>query len=918
MPSSIDRVIRREKRLGWLFPALICVTVAMIGGMVWQQMQTSRSNAETRELAVLSTQLAWQAVYYDEALTNALRHAIVSGEPGWAERYRELQANLDSVLEQVESELPGDASDAFFAQTGAANDELYEQEEAAFRFLELGQSERAQQIIDSPSYERNKDIYALGTRQLVADTEGLIADIRARNDAAGQRLRIIFLLGMAFLLLSWGITYRLQRTLVSEVSSFNRKLEARVEERTGELERSNAELVKANETARELRVKAEEATKAKDSFLATMSHEIRTPMNGVIGMIDLLHDSRLTSDQRQMTRTIKQSAHSLLGIINDILDFSKIQAGKLELDPIPVSIEAVFDGVASTMAPNAGGKGVALVAYCDPEIPSLVCADEVRLRQILFNLLGNAVKFTETGTVTFTAERTGVVKNGVTVRYVVEDEGIGMTSEQLSHLFQPFQQAESSTTRRFGGTGLGLSIVRDLVDAMGGEIAVDSEPGRGSRFTVTLTHELVEAEQPPQKQDLAGVRVLALLPEDDFETRMITAYVASHGGAVDVVHGVEHLLAKAEQAAQEGAPHDLVFLDHHYDFDTKRSIRSRFREEMQLADLPFVIARSSFGSEASVDLPDTIAIPAPPMTRYALVNAFAAALGRANLEAPLGRTSDVKIDREAPSVEGAIQNKELVLVVEDNKTNQDVISRQLDRLGYRCEIANHGEEGLEAIATGRFSLVLSDVHMPTMDGFTMTARLREQEEHSGSARMPIVAITANALPGEADRCLEAGMDDYLSKPIAMGKLKTILLRWLPHTATASPSQRDGSGPVADCKAAEPAIAANDQPLLDTSVLEEMFGDDPDLIADVLNDFLDPAWETVEELESAVTARDAQAVGMAAHKLKSSAKTIGAGTLHQLCLTLEEAGKKGAWTQIDGQWPEVRKTMEQVAVAIAAR
>ncbi len=918
MPSSIDRVIYRERRLGWLFPALICVTVAMIGGMVWQQMQTSKANAETRELAVLSTQLAWQAVYYDEALTNALRNAIVSGEPGWAERYRELQANLDGVLEQVESELPGDASDAFFAQTGAANDELYEQEEAAFRFLEQGQPERALQIIDSPSYERNKDIYALGTRQLVADTEGLIADIRARNDDASQRLRIIFLLGMAFLLLSWGITYRLQRTLVSEVSSFNRKLEDRVEERTGELARSNARLVEANETARELREKAEEATKAKDMFLATMSHEIRTPMNGVIGMIDLLNDSRLTSDQRQMTRTIKQSAHSLLGIINDILDFSKIQAGKLELDPIPVSIEEVFDGVASTMAPNAGSKAVALVAYCDPEIPSVVCADEVRLRQILFNLLGNAVKFTETGTVTFTAEQVGVAKNGVTVRYVVKDEGIGMTPEQLSHLFQPFQQAESSTTRRFGGTGLGLSIVRDLVDAMGGEIAVDSELGRGSRFTVTLTHELVDEEQPPQQHDLAGVRALALLPQNDFETRMIAAYVASHGGAVDVVHGIEDLLARAKQAAREGERHDLVFLDHHYDSHTKQSIHAHFRDETQLADLPFVIARSSFGSEASVDLPDTIAIPAPPMTRYALVNAFAAALGRANLEAPLGRTSDVKIDREAPSVEGAIQNKELVLVVEDNKTNQDVISRQLDRLGYRCEIANHGEEGLEAIATGRFSLVLSDVHMPTMDGFTMTARLREQEEHSGSKRMPIVAITANALPGEADRCLQAGMDDYLSKPIAMGKLKTILLRWLPHTATASPSPRNGPDPVADRKAAEPATAAADRPLIDTSVLEEMFGDDPDLIADVLNDFLGPAWETVEELESAVTARDAQAVGMAAHKLKSSAKTIGAGTLHELCLTLEAAGKEGDWKQIDDRWPEVRKTMELVTAAIAAR
>lgn len=918
MPSSIDRVISRERRLGWLFPALICVTIAMIGGMVWQQVQTSRSNAETRELAVHSTQLAWQAVYYDEALTNALRNAIATGEPGWIERYEELQANLDTVLEQVADDLPEEASEAFFAQTGAANEDLYQQEGAAFRFLQMGQPDRASEIVNSPSYKRNKDIYALGTRQLVADTEALIAQIRATNEAAGQRLRLIFLFGMAFLLLSWGITYSLQRSLVSTVSSFNRKLEARVEERTEELAHSNARLVEAKATAEELREKAEEATRAKDSFLATMSHEIRTPMNGVIGMIDLLNDSDLNSDQRQMTRTIKKSAHSLLGIINDILDFSKIQAGKLELDPIPVAIEGVFDGVASTMAPNAGAKGVELVAYCDPEIPPLVCADEVRLRQILFNLLGNAVKFTEAGRVTFTAERLVSSADDATVRYCVQDQGIGMTPEQVANLFQPFQQAESSTTRRFGGTGLGLSIVRDLVDAMGGAITVDSTPGEGSRFSVTITHDLAHDDDPPREEALAGLRVLALLPEDDLEKRMIAGYVASHGGVIEIAHGRDDLRSRAEAAAREGRIHDLVFLDHHFDFETKRAIRSRFLDDDALGGIPFVIARSSFGPEASFELPDTVAIGAPPMARFALVNACAVAVGRASPDVRFQSRSERLPERETPSVEAAIANRELVLVVEDNKTNQDVISRQLDRLGYRCEIAENGEEGLAAIASGRFSLVLSDVHMPVMDGFEMTARLRERETEEEGGSLPVVAITANALPGEEDRCIQAGMNDYLSKPIAMDKLRTVLVRWLPHTAEEAGSGSDAHGEPAARQhdGAEPAERG--QPLIDTSVLEEMFGDDEQLIADVLGDFLAPAWETVGELESAFEGDDPGAVGMAAHKLKSSAKTIGATPLHRVCLVLEEAGKRDDRVRIADHLPEVRRTMARVESAIRDR
>ncbi|GEM_PF-2207822 len=916
--SPTDKpIVSQERHLTWLVPLLIVVNLAIVVGMVWQQSENRRSATEARELARLSTELAWRAAYYDEALTNSLRNAITTGESRWTARYEGMQAKLDEVLESASADLPSEVTARFFLQTAAANEELYEQEELILSYILQNELSQANEIIQSPPYQYNKERYSEGLDYLIEDAENYILEINRESKQSFDNLLALTLIGLAIIIIGWWWLLRLEKNMAAEVRKFNRTLESQVRKRTDELVRSNDELAKNNEILVKLRAKAEEATKAKDLFLATMSHEIRTPMNGVVGMIDLVNDTKLTPEQRQMTNTIKDSAYALMQIINDILDFSKIQAGKLELDITPISVEGVFDGVASTMSPNAAAKDVDLIAFCDPKIPQPIAADEVRLRQILFNLLSNAVKFTDNGKVTFVAELVECTDRKASVRYSVMDEGIGMTPDQIAILFQPFQQAEASTTRRFGGTGLGLSIVRNLVDAMGGKVSVESEQGVGSCFTVLLQHQVIEEDDKVTRSDLDGIRALALLPSDELKSRIISAYVGSHGGKVVIEENDDELLALAKEAVEDGDPYDLVFVDHSYPLEAQMHFRARFAEPGGSTWVPFVIARPTFRSDSSINMPNTVEVAATPLSRHALVKAFAIAVGRSSPEPQYEAASVSSAVKALPSIEDAVANDELILVVEDNLTNQDVISRQLERLGYRCEIANDGKEGLTAIETGRYSLIFSDVHMPNMDGFEMTKRLREIEARSNRQRMPIIAITANAMRGEAENCLKAGMDDYLSKPLAMDKLKSVLLRWLPHTVDAEETDEQVREEISGLKAAVSVSDVSNQ-VLNLSALEDLFGEDPATITEVLNDFLAPAWATVADLEQAFAKRDAQAIGMAGHKLKSSTKTIGAEKLSQVCSTLEEAGKAEAWDVIDKNLSDVRRFMEEVEAKINDR
>jgi signal transduction histidine kinase/GAF domain-containing protein/CheY-like chemotaxis protein/HPt (histidine-containing phosphotransfer) domain-containing protein len=503
------------------------------------------------------------------------------------------------------------------------------------------------------------------------------------------------------------------------------------------LKEQEERITRERDAAEQARAEAEAANAAKSTFLATMSHEIRTPMNGVLGMMEVLERQGLAAEQAPLVQTMRDSAQALLRIIDDVLDFSKIEAGRLELETTAFSLSGLVAGAVDTLRPQAAGKGLAITSSIDPGSNDALVGDPTRLRQILFNLLSNAVKFTEHGEIGVRAGTQPLGGGSTRVEIAVTDSGIGLDAAQQARLFRPFAQADSSTTRRYGGTGLGLSIVRRLAQLMGGDVAVDSAPGRGSTFTVTVILEAAPAESP-----------LAVMLRPDGR------------GTVPA---------------------------------------------------------------------------APPV----------------NIEsAPL-------------------------LVVDDHPVNREVLVRQLRLLGLAADTAEDGDEALALWTPGRYAAVLADLHMPGMDGYELIRQVRAAEAAQGSARTPVVAVTANAMRGEEERCLAAGMDAYLAKPVAIERLRATLERWLPlgDGGTATTTRRTGAA-------------------IDRGVLSAWLGDDQDGIQALLRKFRDSAVESEQAIDAAWRAADLAGLAAAAHRLKGAARAVGAVHLGAAADVLEQASKAG--------------------------
>ncbi|MBL8642753.1 MAG: response regulator [Rhodospirillaceae bacterium] len=661
----------------------------------------------------------------------------------------------------------------------------------------------------------------------------------------------------------------------------------------------------------EARAEAESSARAKASFLAAMSHEVRTPMNGVVGMVDLILQTKLDDDQRFMLLTVKDSGQALIKVINDILDFSKIEAGRLEIEETELSLTKTLEDVALSLGSAATQKHLTLLTYVDPALPEIVLGDAVRVRQILLNLGSNAVKFSEAGEVLLKAEPLPAADPGaVRVLFSVRDQGMGISPEARARLFEEFQQADTSTTRRFGGTGLGLAICQRLTKLMGGEISVDSVLGVGSEFRCQLPFKTVSRKAGRAGADLSGLHVLVIAGSAEMR-KLCWQYLGFWKAQVSELAHLSD--AAGFFQAQQNAPHpvDIVVIPQTEEPGRIAQMREEFLASGRKPYPRFVVARATQAGLAGLNAGKEFTfLDLSPVRRAALITAVAVAAGRASPETPVLEQPDYVTEATPPTVDEALASGRLILVAEDHVANREVIRRQLNRLGYACEMADDGMIALNMWQAKKYALLLTDCHMPHMDGFGLTAAIRKMEEQTGG-HAPIIAITANVLQGEAERCLAAGMDGFLPKPVDLKTLRAELSKWIKTDAATAPSL-----PAAPPPATPLPTPDKTAEVLDLSRMREAFGEIDDGVREYFKIFLDSVAPLITQFESEMAEANHAGARETIHKAKGAAANAGAqeitALMHEIETALVEKRPEHAQARSGGLQPAWDRLTQAIA------